>query len=201
MAQLPLYHSASGKPQYTGSRKGFSFRDRHLLLVILAVFAIICLGSLYYAPEVMEQVSFDMTYRKFIGLQDENNLILDNDNAVMDDQVSPSKMPPDDEKTVDLVQKDANEILETIGGKPDEEFGQHNLEDVHQDAGQKEEQEELTKRQEILEHDDKDYVNVDNKDTDPVVTQRRNKVKEVCMCTQLYVCTQTCYPLIGSNVM
>jgi len=200
MAQLPLYHSASGKPQYASSRKGFSFRDRHLLLVILAVFAIICLGSLYYAPEVMEQVSFDMTYRKFIGMQDENNLFLNADNAVMDDQVSPSKIPPDNEKIIDLVQKDA----ETIGVQSDVEDVHHqqnledvhlqqnldvhhqqNLEDVHQDAGQEEQHEELINKERIIEiHNSKDYVNVDNKDSDPIVTQRRNKVKEVYM----YVC-------------
>ena len=194
MAQLPLYHSTGGKLQYGSSRRGFSFRDRHLLLIILVVFAIICLGSLYYAPEVMEQVSFDATYRKFIGLQDETSIIVADD-AVMDDQVSPSKMPSIIQKTVDVVHNDPDDgvnvadVDQAAGGLQNEEEVRRNVEE-HKEQNEpvqyehpKEEAVEQTVSKDVPVEvlDNKNYVNVENSNTDPLVTQRRNKVKEVRM--------------------
>ena len=180
MAQLPLYHSTSGKPQYGISRKSFSFRDKHLLLIILAVFAIICLGSLYYAPEVMEQVSFDTTYRRFIGLQDEANVIVADD-AVMDDQVSPSKMPSDDQNIDNVVARNepGDEVPQDAADSPQNEV-------VHQNPDEQREQSEPVniehdKEENAAQPDNKDYINIENRNPDPVVTQRREKVKEVCV--------------------
>lgn len=196
MAQLPLYHSTSGRLQYAAGRKGFSFKDRHLLLIILAVFAIICIGSLYYAPEVMEQVSFDTTYRRFIGLQDEANVIV-SDDAVMDDQVSPSKIPPNKEKTADddkVVHNDPDDELKNVGDKQDTD----NV-DVRRDSDEQKEQKEQNEP-EITKHEDnnkeevvgdmdnnKDNVNVENKNSDPLVAQRRDKVKEVYIHTCIFI--------------
>ena len=194
MAQLPLYHSTGGKLQYGSSRRGFSFRDRHLLLIILVVFAIICLGSLYYAPEVMEQVSFDATYRKFIGLQDETSIIVADD-AVMDDQVSPSKMPSIIQKTVDVVHNDPDDgvnvadVDQAAGGLQNEEEVRRNVEEQKEQnepvqyEHPKEEAVEQTVSKDVPVEvlDNKNYVNVENSNTDPLVTQRRNKVKEVRM--------------------
>ena len=195
MAQLPLYHSTGGKLQYGGSRKSFSFRDRHLLLIILAVFAVICLGSLYYAPEVMEQVSFDTTYRKFIGLQDEANVIV-SDDAVMDDQVSPSKMPSNIEKVDEgVVRNDADEVVDVqrdvAADSQTSEEERHYMDrqkdnvdlPMDQDEPVKLDPEEANKEESIVQPVSKDYVNVENRNSDPVVTQRREKVKEV----RLYV--------------
>ena len=192
MAQLPLY-SSGGKLQY-GGRRSFSFRDRHLLLIILAVFAIICLGSLYYAPEVIEQVSFDVTYRKFIGLQDEANVVV-SDNAVMDDQVAPSKVPSaNQQKMADETHNDPDETH----GNPDETvkvIDDHDHADtggVQEDVDVRRNVEEEKKqdvparsehqKEESVEQpaDNEHFVNIENRNTDPVVTQRREKVKEVC---------------------
>ena len=199
MAQLPLY-SSGGKLQY-GGRRSFSFRDRHLLLIILAVFAIICLGSLYYAPEVIEQVSFDVTYRKFIGLQDEANVVV-SDNAVMDDQVAPSKIPSaNQQKMADETHNDPDETH----GNPDETV---KVIDDHADTGGVQEDVDVRrnveeeKKQDVparSEHqkeesveqpaDNKHFVNIENRNTDPVVTQRREKVKEVCRtCVCMFNC-------------
>ena len=194
MAQLPLYHSTSGKLQYGGNRRSFSFRDRHLLLIILAVFAIICLGSLYYAPEVMEQVSFDTTYRKFIGLQDEANVIV-SDNAVMDDQVAPSKIPSVNQQKIaaDVVHNDPDETLKVVNDHHHQDTGDLQKDvDVRRNVEEQKEQSEPIhnehKKEEIVEHvDNKDYVNTENKNSDPVITQRREKVKEVCR-TNMLVC-------------
>ena len=186
MAQLPLYHSTSGKLQYGGNRRSFSFRDRHLLLIILAVFAIICLGSLYYAPEVMEQVSFDTTYRKFIGLQDETNVIV-SDNAVMDDQVAPSKIPSVNQQKIaaDVVHNDPDETLKVVNDHHQDTGDLQKDVDVRRNVEEQKEQSEPVhsehNKEEIVEHvDNKDYVNTENRNSDPVVTQRREKVKEVC---------------------
>ena len=191
MAQLPLYHSAGGKPQYPMSRRSFSFKDRHLLLIILVVFAIICLGSLYYAPEVMEQVSFDVTYRKFIGWEDENNnVLLENaDNAAVDDQVAPSKTP--------VEQVDQDPGVGVIGN-------QEEIED-----GKVEERREVEQKEVVVEHEveenvedvqkpqagkDNDKVeHVDPGNSDDVTTQRREKVKEVhVQCVSVFVCVCAC---------
>ena len=205
MAQLPLYHSTSSKLQYGGSRRSFSFRDRHLLLIILAVFAIICLGSLYYAPEVIEQVSFDVTYRKFIGLQDEANVIV-SDNAVMDDQVAPSKQPAANQQKVadetrndpdethndpDETHNDSDETLKVAYDHQDTGDLQKNA-DVRRNVEEEKEQNEPVhsehKKEEMVEqHDNKNSVNFENRNSDPVVTQRRDKVKEVCR-TYVYLC-------------
>lgn len=180
MAQLPLYHS-----KHT-SRRSFSFRDRHLLLIILAVFAIICLGSLYYAPEVMEQVSFDTTYRKFIGLQGEANVIV-SDDFVMDDQVSPSKTPSDNE-IVDVVQNDPDEPLQVVDDREEAEDTQNNVE-VRRDVEEQRDPEdggdanegivEQDVEQAAEQPDNKNNINVENENPDPVAEQRREKVKEV----------------------
>lgn len=185
MAQLPLYHSTSGKLQYGANRKSFSFRDKHLLLIILAVFAIICLGSLYYAPEVMEQVSFDTTYRRFIGLQDETNVIVPDD-AVMDDQVSPSKIPLNDKNIGNVVARN-----EPDDGVPQDAVAdslQNEVVDQNPDEHQEHKEQSETvniehnNEENAAQPDNKDYVNIENRNSDPVVTQRREKVKEVCTC-------------------
>ena len=192
MAQLPLYHSTGGKLQYGSSRRGFSFRDRHLLLIILVVFAIICLGSLYYAPEVMEQVSFDATYRKFIGLQDETSIIVADD-VVMDDQVSPSKIPSIIQKAVDVVKNDPDGGIDVADVDQDardlqnEEEVRRNVEEqkeqnepVQYEHHKEETVEQTVNKEETVELlDNKNYADVENSDSDPLVTQRRNKVKEV----------------------
>lgn len=206
MAQLPLYHSTSGKLQYGANRRSFSFRDRHLLLIILVVFAIICLGSLYYAPEVMEQVSFDVTYRKFIGLQDETNVIVADD-TVMDDQVAPSKLPPNNEKIDDVVVHNdpagAVDVHQDTGDLQQNEDVRRNLDEQKEQIEPKEqieskeskeqsapvnvEGDDHTKEEMVKQPDSKDLVNIENRNSDPVVTQRREKVKEVCMlCKYVY---------------
>ena len=196
MAQLPLY-SSGGKLQYGGSRRSFSFRDRHLLLIILAVFAIICLGSLYYAPEVIEQVSFDVTYRKFIGLQDEANIIV-SDTAVMDDQVVPSKIPSAIQQKVadethndpDEIHNDPDETVKVVDNHRDTGGVQEDV-DVRRNVEEEKERNEPARsvhhKEESVEQpaDSKDYVNIENRNSDPVVTQRREKVKEVC---RAYTC-------------
>ena len=176
MAQLPLYHSAGGKPQYSMSRRSFSFKDRHLLLIILVVFAIICLGSLYYAPEVMEQVSFDVTYRKFIGWEDENNnVLLENaDNAAVDDQVAPSKTP------VDQVDQDPG--VGVIDNQEEMKVEDEQRRDVGQEEvvveHKVEENVEDVQKPQAGEDDDK-LEHVDPGNSDDITTQRREKVKEV----------------------
>ena len=181
MAQLPLYHSAGGKLQYPMSRRSFNFRDRHLLLIILAVFAIICLGSLYYAPEVMEQVSFDVTYRKFIGWQDENNnVLLENMENVVDDQVAPS-LPEQNDQVSDI------EVI-----KDQEENEEVETEDKHRYAELEgvEEHQVAEKVENVQEpqNDGGKLENVHPGNSDSVVTERREKVKEVDCVRACSVC-------------
>ena len=165
MAQLSMYHSN------TSSIKRSSFKDKHLLLIILAVFATICFGSLYFTPEVIEQVSFDVAYRKFIGLEGGTNVIVvDPDNAVMDDQVSPSQMVSDNKETVEVVHQDMEEEKQTV----------------------KIEYKDATKDDTIEQHDDHNYVNVDNKDSDPVIIQSREKVKEVSALFYIHMYVHMC---------
>lgn len=189
-----MYHSAGGKPQYPMSRRSFSFKDRHLLLIILVVFAIICLGSLYYAPEVMEQVSFDVTYRKFIGWQDENNnVLLENaDNAAVDDQVAPSKSPVDQDRDVEIVENQ-EEIIDN--------HEEVKVEEERRDVGQEEQYKVDENVEEVQQPqtggDDGRLDNVDPGNSDDVTTKRREKVKEVqsmlcqCVCTHMHIYTCT----------
>ena len=200
MAQLPLYHSTSGKLQYGANRKSFNFRDKHLLLIILAVFAIICLGSLYYAPEVMEQVSFDTTYRKFIGLQD---TVVVADDAVMDDQVSPSKMPSDDKNIDNIVARNEPDdgFPQDAANSQQNEVVHQNLDEEHQNPDEHKEQREPLNiehdnEENVAQPDNKDYVNIENKNSDPVVTQRREKVKEV---HTYALCVCVMYILVGMS--
>ena len=190
-----MYHSAGGKPQYPMSRRSFSFKDRHLLLIILVVFAIICLGSLYYAPEVMEQVSFDVTYRKFIGWQDENNnVLLENaDNAAVDDQVAPSKSPVDQDHDVGIIenQEEITDNQEIIDNQEDVK-----VEEERRDVGQEEEQHKVDEDVDEVQQpqtggDDGRLDNVDPGNSDDVTTERREKVKEVqnmCVCVSVHTC-------------
>jgi len=181
MAQLPLYHSAGGKPQYPTSRRSFSFKDRHLLLIILVVFAIICLGSLYYAPEVMEQVSFDVTYRKFIGWQDENNNVLleNGDNAAVDDQVAPSKIPVDQDRDIGVIDNQDDNQEELVNDQEAVKV-EDERRDVVQDVEEHKVDETLEEAQQPQTGgDDGRLDNVDPGNSDDVTTQRREKVKEV----------------------
>ena len=71
MAELPYYHkhSLQGKPTpLTRSPSGgFHKRTGILLIFILAVFATICLATLYYIPEISHPDDYKDAYRQFIG--------------------------------------------------------------------------------------------------------------------------------------
>lgn len=71
MAELPYYHKRSlhGKPTPLGRTSSGSFHQRTgtLLIFILAVFATICLTTLYYIPEISHPDDYDKVYRQFIG--------------------------------------------------------------------------------------------------------------------------------------
>ena len=65
-SDLPYYHK-QGRPVPLQSRRGFHRNAGILLFVIVAVFATICLTTLYYIPEISHPDEYNTVYKQFTG--------------------------------------------------------------------------------------------------------------------------------------